>query len=94
MFKDLKFKYKIYIIPVLAVITFLIVLFLTMSFSTKNEKLLKNMVNEHTPAWELNHELIKKVEWIEQGFQDAVAIEDDSFLEDLDFLREQFFTID
>ncbi len=90
MFKDLKFKYKIYIIPVLAVITYLIVLSLTMSYSTKNEKLLKDMVIEHTPAWELNHELIKKVEWIKQGFQDAVAFEDDSFLGDLDLFRERF----
>lgn len=90
MFKDLKFKYKILVIPVMAIVTFLIVLFMILSYTSKNERLLSEMVNRHTPARELSHDLLNHLEWIQYRLQDAVSFQDESEITEANTLREEF----
>jgi methyl-accepting chemotaxis protein len=90
MFKNLKFKYKISVITILAIVTFIVILIMTLSFTGKNERLLSEMVNQHTPAWELNHDLLNHLEWIQLRFQDAVSFQDEDEISEANKLRDTF----
>lgn len=92
MLGKLKFKYKIFLIPALAFLTFIFVFIISDSYSRKNEELLKDIVNGYAPAWELSRDLLETLELSQRGFQDAVTTEDEDELLVIDQLSEQFYS--
>ncbi len=91
MLEKLKFKYKIFLVPALSFLTFIIIFIISDVYSRKNESILKEIVNGHTPAWELSRDLLATLESMQRGFQDAVASYDEDELLAVNFLSEQFY---
>jgi methyl-accepting chemotaxis protein len=92
MFKNLKFKYKIFIIPALAILSFIISIFITRSFTKKNEVLIDEIVNGYAPAWELNRDLVELLDSIQRTMQDAVIAADEEKLLETEGIRNKFVT--
>jgi methyl-accepting chemotaxis protein len=91
MFKNLKFKYKIILMPALATGAFLLILFATQFFSGRNEKLLTQIETGYAPALELSRDLEEILGAIQRGLQDAVAAVDEDMLLTTDTYRDRFF---
>ncbi|MCJ7812221.1 hypothetical protein MUP95_02740 [bacterium] len=91
MLGKLKFKYRVFLIPALAFLTFIVIFLMSDSYSRKNEVLLKQVIHGHAPAWELSRDLLATLESMQRGFQDAVTTEDEDELLTVDQLSEQFF---
>ncbi len=90
MFKNLKFNHKIFFIPSLAALTFMIIFIMTQSFTRKNAELLNRIVSGYAPAWELSRDLLETLGSIQRSLQDAVAAADEDELARTDSLRYQF----
>lgn len=90
MFKNLKFSYKIFVIPALATLTFIILLIMTQSFTRKNESLLNETVSGHIPALQFSRDLLEMLASIQRSLQDAVTSEDEDELSVADGFRDQF----
>ncbi len=90
MLGKLKFKYKIFLVPALSFLTFIIVFVISNIYSRKNEYLLKEIVNGHAPAWELSRDLLATLESMQRAFQDAVVSYDEDELMVVDLFSEEF----
>jgi methyl-accepting chemotaxis protein len=74
--QDLKFSYKITLLPVLFAICMLSIMVLNGETARKNEKLLLAIEKNNAPFVELSNELIMTMKELQKGFQDAVAASD------------------
>jgi len=90
MLKKLKFRYKILLIPGLVTILFAANFLLVILFSKSNEKVLVNVVNGYTPAWELSRDLLDILKEVQRGLQDAVVGQDEEQLRIAGDLRFEF----
>lgn len=90
MLKNIKFRFKIVLMPILAVCAFLIILMVTGIFTQKNEALFLQINNVYGPAWELSRDLETLLAAIQRDMQDAVATEDEEMLTNADQLQVQF----
>jgi len=89
MFHNLKFKYKIFIIPLLATLTFIVLFVMTQSFTRKNERFLQRNVSYHASAWELSRDLLEMLVNVHRDLQEAVTAKNETLAE-TDRLRDQF----
>jgi hypothetical protein len=87
---SLKYKYKILIIPGLATLTFIALLIMTWSFTSKNQKLMSEIVEDYIPDLELNRDLLHQLETIQHDFIIAIAEEDATLFEAADSCRDVF----
>jgi len=90
MFKNLKLNHKIFFIPLLTTIAFIIIFIVTQSFTKRNAVFLNRIVSGYVPAWELSRDLLETLGSIQRGLQDAVAAEDEDELSRTNTLKSQF----
>ena len=90
MFRNLKFKRKGLIIPVLATSALLLILIVSILLSGVNKGLLKKIENGYYPSVELSRDLEETLKAIQQGMQEAVAISDEETLAETDTLYDRF----
>ncbi|GAK58845.1 putative signal transduction histidine kinase [Candidatus Vecturithrix granuli] len=80
MLKHVKFKYKILLMPFLAIIAFLLLLFVSQLFMGRNNALLSEIEQSFVPALELSHDLERTLTDLQRSMQDAVAAADEEEL--------------
>ncbi|MDD5222975.1 MAG: HAMP domain-containing methyl-accepting chemotaxis protein [bacterium] len=76
MLENLKFKYKIALLPAVAAVAFLLILIANQMLGWRNANLLKKIEVGYTPAMEMNRDLEQILTKIQRGMQDAVASAD------------------
>ena len=74
MFDKIPFKYKILLIPALAILGFLIIVIMIQSFAAKNEDLLSRIQSGHTPALEMNRDLLENIEIVNELVQKNLCL--------------------
>jgi methyl-accepting chemotaxis protein len=90
MFKNLKFKYKIILLPSLATFAFLLILAANQILGVKNQELLTRIRVGYVPALEMSRDLEETLATVQRVMQDAVAIKDVAMVEEADSLRTTF----
>jgi methyl-accepting chemotaxis protein len=88
--QNLKFKYKIIILPVLFVFFLLVFLLMFNFVNNKNSKLLGNIKSGYVPYIELSYNLDITMKSLQRGFQDAVAATDKDKLNNTKDLKLKF----
>lgn len=88
--KNLRFKYKIALIPALALLGFVVILITTQYYSKENENLLTAIRFGYVPALQFSTSLENLADNIQRGLQDAVATEEKQALVAVDSLRDTF----
>lgn len=79
--KNLKFKYKLTLLPVLLILSLITIMVLNGETTRRNEKLLKLIEKRDVPFVELSNDLAMDMKELQKGFQDAVAASDYDKLE-------------
>jgi methyl-accepting chemotaxis protein len=90
MIQNLKFVYKILLLPVLFIILLIGILVLFSWVNNKNSKQLSNIENVYIPYSELSLELNMTLKDLQRGFQDAVAATDSEKLNATGLLKNKF----
>jgi methyl-accepting chemotaxis protein len=90
MFRNLKFSHKMWLLPGLATLSFLVLLGVTRVLNQRNAALLAQIEKGYEPALEMSSELEVTVDSIQRALQDAVAAEDLEALAHADQLRDNF----
>jgi methyl-accepting chemotaxis protein len=90
MFKNMSFRYKLFSLPLVATLTFLLVLLVALVLGQRNGRLLEDIERGHYPAVELNRDLQETLDSVQRGLQDAVAAEKVEALGSTDELRDFF----
>lgn len=90
MLKNLKFKYKVILLPSLATIAFLLILATNQTLGAKNQDLLTRIRLGYAPALEISRDLEETLAAIQRAMQDAVASKDTATVEEADTLRTTF----
>lgn len=90
MFRNLKFKYKIILLPFLATLAFLLILAVNQFLGAKNRNLLTRIQTGYAPALDLSRDLEVTLATIQRSMQDAAAIKDMAIIEEADSLRSEF----
>ena len=90
MLKNLKFRHKMILLPVLAGIGFLLVLALLARSAQKNELLMQRIEAGHFAALELGQTLTVDLALLERSFEDALESNDPSSLAQAEELRGVF----
>jgi len=93
LFQNWGFKYKLFGIPAIAFIAFLVVFFVTKSFTEKNDIFLNQVMNGNVPAWETSTDLMQTVQDIHRGFKEAISNRDEQALFALDKSRDDFIEL-
>jgi methyl-accepting chemotaxis protein len=91
--QNLKFKYKIVILPVLFVFFLLVFLLMFNFVNNKNSKLLGNIKTGYVPYIELSYNMDMTMKSLQRGFQDAVAATDKDKLNNTKELKVKFETL-
>jgi hypothetical protein len=89
-FKNLRFAYKIGLLPTLASVGFLIVLPVTLITGQRNSRLLTTIESGYSPSLELSRDLEVILASLQRQLQDAVAAEDPEALIGADEQKEAF----
>jgi methyl-accepting chemotaxis protein len=89
-FKNLRFAYKIGLLPTLASVGFLIVLPVTLITGQRNSRLLTTIESGYSPSLELSRDLEVILASLQRQLQDAVAAEDPEALMGADEQQEAF----
>lgn len=90
MFKQLKFKHKIILLPVIAGIAFASILLASLLIGQNNIQALNDIENGYAPALAMSRDLEDLLEDIQRGMQDAVVAGDIEMLEEINSLKEVF----
>jgi|GEM_PF-2786618 len=93
MFKNLQFKYKVLLIPLLASLVFLVIVVVSLSYNRQNERNLDQIGSGHIPAFQLNSNLEEYLEDIQRTLQEGVASQEQQKLIEADTLRNQFIRL-
>lgn len=88
--QNIKFSYKILLLPTLFMILLVGILILFNWVSGKNNKQLGNIQNGYIPYSEMSLEINMTMKDIQRGFQDAVAIADNEKLDATKVLKSRF----
>jgi methyl-accepting chemotaxis protein len=88
--RNLKFLHKLSLLPALAALGFLLVVFVLATLGSRNGKLLGDIENGYFPAFEASARLEGILTGIQRGLQDAVASMDTGMVAETDKLRDQF----
>ena len=86
----MKFSHKIFLMPLLAGIAFLIVFGITRRGEKNNERLLEQIETQFFQALELSHKLEKLAVQTRHMLQDAITVEDEDMIIEADGLRDEF----
>ena len=86
IFKNLKIKHKIILMPLIAAFTFFLVVFVTLFLNERNTALSLRIQTEYYPLLALSQKLEKDFATIQRGLQDAVATSDTAELVQTDTL--------
>ena len=89
-FVNMRFKYKIITMPVLAIIALCIILFVSWFLGTKNKSLVSRIERVFYPSLETNWDLKEILTDIQFGLQNAVQSEDIDMLTETDVLSDSF----
>jgi len=84
---DLKFAYKIALMPGLAALGFLTIVLVSGMVGTNNSQLLAGIEQSNFPALAASRDLEEALAAIQRGLQDAVAAHDKTMLGETDTLR-------
>ena len=90
MFDKLSFRFKLLSLPVIATLSFLVVIGVSLILGNRSAALLSEIEDGHYPAVALNRDLEDTLSEVQRGLQDAVAAEDAGKLGSIDALRDQF----
>jgi methyl-accepting chemotaxis protein len=90
MLKDIKFKYKILVFPVVFIIIFFISFLISEFYNKKNFLLLNKAENVYLPNIETSIKLNNELSKLQRLLQDAVASADDTKLIDADSISQKF----
>ncbi|MEJ2545581.1 MAG: GAF domain-containing protein, partial [Calditrichaceae bacterium] len=90
MFKDLKIRTKIVLMPILAGIAFLLILVINTLLGSKNNQLLVNIEEGYFPALEMSRELESILASVQRNMQYAASAMDEEILSETDLLRDNF----
>ncbi|MBN1893875.1 methyl-accepting chemotaxis protein, partial [bacterium] len=90
MFNQIRFKWKILLIPVLALFAAAIAVIALTSAINKNDRILHRTLNASIPAWENSRLLIEMMDGIHRGFQNALSIGNPDVLPEVDKQYDQF----
>ena len=88
--KDLKFRHKLLVLPVLAGVGFLIVFAVSLWFSVRNQRLLELIETGYYPAAANSEKLNQTLAGIQRTLQDSVAAANAAAIEDADKMRDGF----
>ncbi|RMH71513.1 MAG: response regulator [Gemmatimonadetes bacterium] len=90
---NIEFKYKIPLLPIIAIIGFLAILLTFLFFSHNNEQLLVEIEQGYAPALEMNRDLKQTLQDVQRILQDAVAAADVDEITTADRLQRQFLDL-
>ena len=90
MFKRLKFRQKILLIPGIVIFVFLMVICLLFFFNQKNSKLLNRILVGYSPEKQFNNELLNELNYFKTTVLNASSQKDFSILQQIDKRKEQF----
>lgn len=90
MLKNLKVRNKVILMPALAAIAFLALLFLVRSEGRENDRVLGSIESRHFPSWNLSRDLEELLGDVRRAFEEASASGDASDLETVGTLRDRF----
>jgi methyl-accepting chemotaxis protein len=93
MLKNLKVAHKIALMPVLALIGFVVVLVISQQLSSESSDRLRLIQQEYLPAVQASRDLQEALTNIQRGLQDAVAANDAGMLAEADTQSERFQSI-
>ena len=86
MFRNLKIRNKLLLMPILATVAFLLILFVTWILNDRSEGLLTRIESDYYPSLELSRDLEEMLAAIQRGMQDAAAATDPEMLQETDSL--------
>jgi CheY-like chemotaxis protein/HAMP domain-containing protein/putative methionine-R-sulfoxide reductase with GAF domain len=89
-FINMRFRYKIITLPILAIIALFVILFVSWFLGTKNKSLVSNIEEIYYPTLETNWGLKEILTNVQSGFQNAVQSEDLDKLAENDSFRDSF----
>ncbi len=90
MLKNLRFKFKIILMPAMATCAFLLILLATKFFGASNEQLLTRIETGYAPALEMSHDLEAILISMQRSMLDAVSIADEEALAKTDDFHDAF----
>ena len=93
MFKHIKFKHQILIMPLLAIVALFLLLFVSQFFTERNNKLLAQIQVNFVPALELGRDLEKTLTNIQRTLQDAVSAAEEEELTTADTYYQEFLKL-
>ena len=89
MLNRLNFRYKIFVIPAVAVIGLLLGLLLNLYYGNRNLNQVDSLINGQVPAWELSKDMFQTLELIQRNLQDAAATRDARPLKSAESIQKQ-----
>ena len=93
MFKNLKIRTKIVLMPALAGIAFLSILVINTFLGSKNNQLLVSIEDGYFPALEMSRELEGILASVQRNMQYVASAMDEGILVETDSLRDDFLTL-
>ena len=90
IFKNLKFRNKIILLPAVATLAFLLILVITQQFNRENDTLLTLIETGYAPASEVTSKLEADLANIQRSLQYAASAEDEDELKNVESIRESF----
>ena len=90
MIDKLSFRYKMLIVPALAVIGFCVVFLVTVMLGIRSSGKLREVQTGYYPSVEMSQDLNDDLAGIQRGLQDAVAAKNVEALSETDALRDKF----
>jgi len=90
MFKKLKFRRKILLIPGLSILGFLFIICLLLFFTRKNSMVLSKIITGYSPAKQFYNELITEIDDFKTNIDNACSQKDFSVLQLFDKRKEYF----
>src|SRR5262245_8446437 len=90
MFRDLKFKHKITLLPGMAAVGFLLILIVSLLVGGRNERILSEVENDYYPSLQLNRALEETTTAVHRQLEYAAAAGDTRVLSQTDVLAERF----
>lgn len=90
--RNLKFRYKLLVLPALAGLGFVLVMLVAITLGRKSENLLSVVDRGYYPAVELGRDLDQTLTAVQRSLQDAVGAANAADLEKTDKLRDRFLS--
>jgi len=90
MFQNISFRYKLFFIPVIAVLALITEMTLSQRIIRKNTQTLDGMIQSTVPVWEMSRNLKKMLRATQVSVQKAFLANNPAAIKDAETLRSQF----